>query len=66
MQWRSRGYLDRQEVVHDYSEQGCALVGLCSRVCEVGVRAGGVCELQCACEGRVRGVMSRCGLGDPR
>ena len=28
VKWRSRGYLDRQEVLHDYSEQSCALVGL--------------------------------------
>jgi hypothetical protein len=30
-------------VVLAHSEQGCALVGLCLSVCEVGVRAGGVC-----------------------
>ena len=38
-----RGYLGHQVVVHAHSEQGCALVGLCLSVCEVGVRAGGVC-----------------------
>ena len=26
-----------------HSDQGCALVGLCLSMCEVGVRAGGVC-----------------------
>ena len=37
------GFHGCQRVVHDYSEQGCALVGLCLSMCEVGVRAGGVC-----------------------
>ena len=43
VQWRARGYLGRQVVVLAHSEQGCALVGLCLSMCEVGVRAGGVC-----------------------
>ena len=43
VQWRARGYLGHQVVVLAHSEQGCALVGLCLSVCEVGVRAGGVC-----------------------
>ena len=34
-----------QRVVHHYSEQGCALVGLCLSMCEVVVRADGVCDL---------------------
>ena len=34
------GFHGCQRVVHDYSEQGCALVGLCLSMCEVGVRAG--------------------------
>ena len=29
MQWRARGYLGHQVVVLAYSEQGCALMGLC-------------------------------------
>ena len=37
------GFHGCQRVVHDYTEQGCALVGLCLSMCEVGVRAGGVC-----------------------
>ena len=45
------GFHGSQRVVHHYSEQGCALVGLCLSMCEVGVRAGGVCDLYCACEG---------------
>ena len=45
MQWRARSYLGHQVVDLAHSEQGCALVGLCLSVCEVGVRAGGVCEL---------------------
>ena len=45
MQWRARGYLGHQVVALAHSEQGCALVGLCLSVCEVGVRAGGVCAL---------------------
>ena len=49
VQWRARGYLGRQVVVLAHSEQGCALVGVCVSVCEVGGRAGGVGEL-------VRGV----------
>ena len=43
VQWRARGYLGHQVVDLAHSEQGCALVGLCLSVCEVGVRAGGVC-----------------------
>ena len=43
VKWRARGCLGRQVVVHGHSEQGCALVGLCLSMCEVGVRAGGVC-----------------------
>ena len=43
VQWRARGYLGRQVVVLAHSEQSCALVGLCLSMCEVGVRAGGVC-----------------------
>ena len=43
MQWRARSYLGHQVVDLAHSEQGCALVGLCLSVCEVGVRAGGVC-----------------------
>ena len=53
MQWRARGGLGHKVAVLVHSEQDCALVGLCLSVCEVGVRAGGVCELVCACEGRV-------------
>ena len=37
------GFHGSQRAVHDCSEQGCALVGLCLSMCEVGVRAGGVC-----------------------
>ena len=44
------GFHGSQRVVHDYSEQGCALVGLSLSMCEV-VRAGGVCDLYCPCEG---------------
>ena len=40
MQWRARGYLGHQVVDLAHSEQGCALVGLCLSMCEVGVRAG--------------------------
>ena len=29
MQWQARGYLGHQVVVLAYSEQGCALIGLC-------------------------------------
>ena len=29
MQWRARGYLGHQVVLLAYSEQGCALMGLC-------------------------------------
>ena len=43
VQWRARGYLGHQVVDLAHSEQGCALVGLCLSMCEVGVRAGGVC-----------------------
>ena len=43
VQWRARGYLGHQVVALAHSEQGCALVGLCLSMCEVGVRAGGVC-----------------------
>ena len=39
------GFHGSQRAVHDYSEQGCALVGLCLSMCEVRVRAGGVCDL---------------------
>ena len=39
------GFRGSQRAVHDYSEQGCALVGLCLSMCEVRVRAGGVCDL---------------------
>ena len=42
VQWRARGYLGHQVVALAHSEQGCALVGLCLSMCEVGVRAGGV------------------------
>ena len=45
MQWRARGGLGHQAVDLAHSEQGCALVGLCLSVWEVGVRAGGVYEL---------------------
>ena len=45
MQWRARSYLGHQVVALAHSDQGCALVGLCLNMCEVGVRAGGVCEL---------------------
>ena len=38
VKWRARGCLGRQVVVHGHSEQGCALVGLCLIMCEVGVR----------------------------
>ena len=42
MQWRARGWdLGHQVVALAHSEQGCALVGLCLNMCEVGVRAGG-------------------------
>ena len=43
VQWRARGYQGHQVVALAHSEQGCALMGLCLSVCEVGVRAGGVC-----------------------
>ena len=43
VQWRSRGYQGHQVVALAHSDQGCALVGLCLSMCEVGVRAGGVC-----------------------
>ena len=36
-------YLGHQVVLLACSEQGCALVRLCLSMCEVGVRAGGVC-----------------------
>ena len=42
MQWRARGYLGHQVGDLAQFEQGCALVGLCLSMCEVGVRAGGV------------------------
>ena len=42
---RMWGFHGCQVVVHDHSEQGCALVGLCLSMCEVGVRVSGVCEL---------------------
>ena len=42
-QWRARGYQGNQVVALAHSDQGCALVGLCLSMCEVGVRAGGVC-----------------------
>ena len=38
VKWRAKGCLGRQVVVHGHSEQGCALVGLCLIMCEVGVR----------------------------
>ena len=53
MQWRARGYQGNQVVALTHSDQGCALVGLCLSMCEVGVRAAvpavsvaetGVCE----------------------
>ena len=66
MQWRSRGYLDRQEVLHDYSEQGCALVGLFLIMCEVGVRCRRCLRVKQAWSSLVWGVMRRCELGDPR
>ena len=43
VQWRSRGYQGHQVVALAHSDQGCALVGLYLSMCEVGVRAGGVC-----------------------
>ena len=43
VQWRASGYQGHQVVALAHSEQGCALVGLCLSMCEVGVRAGGVC-----------------------
>ena len=43
MQWRARSYLGHQVVALAHSEQGCALVGLGLGMCELGVRAGGVC-----------------------
>ena len=43
VQWRARGYQGHQVVALAHSDQGCALVGLCLSMCEVGVRAGGVC-----------------------
>ena len=43
MQLRASGYQGHQVVALVNSEQGCALVGLCLSMCEVGVRAGGVC-----------------------
>ena len=49
------GFHGSQRVVHDYSEQGCALVGLCLSMCEVGVRAGGVWQcviIECVFEPR--------------
>ena len=33
------GFHGSQRAVHDYSEQGCALMGLCLSMCEVGVPA---------------------------
>ena len=42
VQWRSRGYQGHQVVALASPNQGCALVGLCLSMCEVGVRAGGV------------------------
>ena len=39
MQWRASGYQGHQVVALAHSEQGCALVGLCLSMCEVGVRA---------------------------
>ena len=38
VQWRASGCQGHQVVVHGHSEQGCALVGLCLSMCEVGVR----------------------------
>ena len=43
VQWRARGYQGHQVVALVHSDQDCALVGLCLSMCEVGVRAGGVC-----------------------
>ena len=43
MQRRAKGCLGHQVIALANSEQGCALVGLCLSMCEVGVRAGGVC-----------------------
>ena len=42
MQWRARGFQGLKVIALAHSEQGCALVGLCLSMCEVGVRAGGV------------------------
>ena len=47
VKWRARGCLGRQVVVHGHSEQGCALVGLCLSMCEVGVLARGVLAVMC-------------------
>ena len=43
VQWRARGFQGLKVVAFAHSEQGCALVRLCLSMCEVGVRAGGVC-----------------------
>ena len=43
VQWRAKGCLGHQVIALANSEQGCALVGVCLSMCEVGVRAGGVC-----------------------
>ena len=66
MQWRASGYQGHQVVALVNSEQGCALVGLCLSMCEVGVRAGA----SVICNGHVRArvwvVVSQCELVDPR
>ena len=66
MQWRASGYQGHQVVALAHSDQGCALVGLCLSMCEVGVRAGA----SVICNGRVRArvwvVVSPCELADPR
>ena len=43
VQWRARGFQGLKVIALAHSEQGCALVRLCLSMCEVGVRAGGVC-----------------------
>ena len=43
VQWRARGFQGLKVIALAHSEQGCALVRMCLSMCEVGVRAGGVC-----------------------
>ena len=57
MQWRDRRYLGHQVVALAHSEQGCALVGLCLSMCEVGVGAGGVLGRIRRVYGAVRAVV---------